>query len=127
MGGQLVRKVFSASFLATERGDAWTANERQILVYMASCAHDSDAHPKYWGGRESLAVHALGRRIPDDDKGRASVFKSVSKATVSLIKRGAIRAANTARPGRNQEYEITVDSLLPRGWVPEPDVPPSGT
>lgn len=126
MGGQLVKKVWAASFLETERGRPLTANERQILLYMATIAHDTDEHPIYWAGRESLATHALGRAIPADAKLRESLFKSVSIATRSLVSRGAIQLFNTARPGKNQEYELTVDNLLPAKWVPEPDVPPSG-
>jgi hypothetical protein len=126
MGGQLVKKVWAASFHETERGRALTANERQILLYMATVAHDSDAAPIYWAGRESLAAHALGRAIPDDSKLRESLYKSVSIATRSLVSRGAIRLHNTARPGKNQEYELTVDNLLPAKWTPEPDVPPLG-
>jgi len=127
MGGQLVKKAWAASFYETDRGRPLTANERQILVYMATIAHDSDEHPIYWAGRETLATHALGRTIPDDTKLRDSLFKSVSIATRSLVSRGAIRLHNTARPGKNQEYELTVDKLLPAKWVPEPDVPPLGT
>lgn len=127
MGGQLVRKAWAASFHESDRGRPLTANERQILVYMATVAHDSDDHPIYWAGRESLATHALGRVIPNDPKQRESLFKSVSIATRSLVSRGAIQLFNTARPGKNQEYELTVDNLLPARWVPEPDVPPLGT
>lgn len=126
MGGQLVKRVWAASFMESERGNPLTANERQILLYMATVAHDSDPHPKYWAGREALATHALGRCIPVEEKARDSVFKSVSIACRLLVSRGAIRLANTARPGRSQEYELTVDNLLPVGWREEPDVPPSG-
>lgn len=127
MGGQLVKKAYAASFFETARGRPLSANERQILVYMAATAHDGDPLPIYWGGREPLATHALGRTIPDDTNMRESVFKSVSKATRELVKRGAIRLNNSARPGRNQEYVLTVDKLLPAKWVPEPEVPPYGT
>ncbi|PWC04259.1 hypothetical protein [Agromyces badenianii] len=115
MGGRLVQQAFHASFLATYRGEPFTSNERQILVYMCSVASDTDTPPRYWGGREALAEVALGRRVPsdaDDAKARRSIFESVRQAVQGLTRRGAIELAATARPGRNQEYVLTVDNSL---------------
>lgn len=130
MGGRLVREVFFASTLATERGEPFTANERQVLLYMASTAHDDDPEPRYWGGPEALAVSALGRRLPaaaEDAKARESILKSVSIATRGLVRRGALQLVGSAHPGRRQEYLLAVENLLPTGLVSERGVPPPGT
>lgn len=126
MGGQLVKRVWAASFMESERGSPLSANERLVLLYMATVVHDGDKRPVFWQGREVLATHALGREIPNDERGKESVFKSVSIACRGLVSRGAIRLVNSAGFGRRQEYELTVDNLLPAGWREEPEIPPTG-
>ncbi|MFP3671185.1 hypothetical protein SB717_39580, partial [Priestia sp. SIMBA_032] len=70
----------------------------RALAYMALVSMDRDDPPKYWGGRDDLAV-ALGYPMPqapaDDNKGqsatearaaRARGHHAVDKVTQSLVK-----------------------------------------
>ena len=139
-----MRQAYAASFLADERTapvtlrrrqadgtpvtfttlqpDSLTMNERAILVFMCSTAHDGDKPPRYWGGRDALARHALGRIVPEEISGdsseaiearkaRESIHESVRQALAGLVARGFIERIGSAFPGRAQEYAIRVDNL----------------
>ena len=83
----------------------WSCLEHRpfrALAYMALVSMDRDDPPKYWGGRDDLAV-ALGYPMPeapaDDNKGqsatdaraaRARGHHAVDKVTQSLVKQGAV-------------------------------------
>lgn len=83
----------------------WSCLEHRpfrALAYMALVSMDRDDPPKYWGGRDDLAV-ALGYPMPeapaDDNTGqsatearaaRARGHHAVDKVTQSLVKQGAV-------------------------------------
>ncbi len=127
MGGQLVRQVVAVSFAASSKGIPFTSNERQILMVMAALAKDDDEIPRYWGGREYLAMSALGRDIDrSGETERRSIYESVRKALAGLAKRGAIERSGTAHPGRRQEYLLTLERLR-LGIETQPEVGPYAT
>ncbi len=137
MGGQLVKGAFAASFRASQRCEPLSANEMRILAFMAVTAYDvDDEHPgppRYFGGRDALATHALGRVVPaeSDDpsavRRRASIFKSVKVALQMLARRQLIGLDGAAFPGRNQEYVLLVENWPWGGLALERQIPPIGT
>lgn len=124
MGGELVRLAYAASFGADEQGQTLTMNERGVLLYICSTAHDGDAQPRYWGGRSALARYALGRIVPDDAKAARSIFETVRRALDGLVKRGLLERVGDAHPGRNQEYVIRRDALVRLGGMAQSEVGP---
>lgn len=124
MGGELARAAYAASFQLDERGETLTMNERAVLVYMCTIAHDSDRPPKYWGGREAIARYALGRTANDNSR---STHEIVRRAIDGLYQRGAIDRIGTAYPGRSQEYAITLESLNSLPTMAQRQIGPSAT
>lgn len=109
MGASNVKAVYSR----------WTALPDlpfRVLTYMALRAHDGIA-PRYWGGREDLAL-AAGRPVPDAVRGNTAVakqrratFKAVDRVMDALAHAGAIVQTGSAYPGRNAEYAINLTGL----------------
>ncbi|MGO1735346.1 MAG: hypothetical protein ACTHZ9_03345 [Leucobacter sp.] len=69
----------------------------RVYGYMALRALDTDAAPKYWGGREALAA-AIGG-APD-----AAGFKAVQRALSALRRSGLVRDELAAHRGRQATY-----------------------
>jgi hypothetical protein len=98
----------------------------RVLVFMALTAHDDHDPPRYWGGREMLAVQALGRSTPPDPmpgdeseranqvrRMRKADFQAVKEAVGQLTKAHALVVDKPAAPGRQAEYQIVLTP--PRG------------
>lgn len=136
MGGELVKTAYAALWHEDARAAAALAlgqptsddggslpayrgpnsNERAVLIYLCAIAIDTDAPPRYWGGRDAIARHALGRVVPDGDdaestRARRSIHESVRQAIEALAAWGAIERIGGAFPGRQQEYAIRVAHL----------------
>jgi hypothetical protein len=86
----------------------------RLLLYMAVTAMDDGEQPRFWGGRDALAV-AMGRMVPDkhteDDAEkleRALAFKAVNRTIAALRKAGAITAMSGAAPGHNAVYALNL-------------------
>ncbi len=84
----------------------------RALTYMALVSLDDDRPPRYWGGREHLAL-ALGRDVParnDEDPGvtreRRAAFRAVDRVVADLTKAGAIETIEDARHYRNATYAL---------------------
>lgn len=82
----------------------------RLLAFLALTAKDDDSPPRFWGGRETMAV-GIGRTVPtgDDDesrKGRHATFEAVRWNLNQLIKAGAIERTRAASPGRTAEYVL---------------------
>ncbi len=141
MGSELVRAAYAAFFFDDEKAAlvddprvrrGANANERMVLLYMCSIALDDDTPPRYWGGRDSLARHALGRVVPQGDdeaskKARRSIHESVRQALEPLVTWGAIERLGGAYPGRQQEYAICVRELLQRLQMEQGELAPSAS
>ena len=98
----------------------------RLLVYMALRTKDGDRNPQFWGGREDLAF-GLGRHIPEgtDEASRherEKAFKAVKLAIGALLKVGAIRTVERAKPGRNAVYEINLSPIRGKETGPRPPV-----
>jgi hypothetical protein len=79
----------------------------RVLAYMALTAKDADDPPKFWGGRESLAV-AIGRKVSPNDS-EASVrttFRAVRSAVKQLIEADAIKLDRHHAPGVPARYAL---------------------
>lgn len=84
----------------------------RALTYMALVSLDDDRPPRYWGGREHLAI-ALGRDVParnDEDpdvtRERRAAFRAVDRVVADLTKAGAIETIEEARHYRNATYAL---------------------
>lgn len=84
----------------------------RALAYMALVSKDDDRPPRYWAGREGLAL-ALGRivpprndRDPDATRERRAAFRAVDRAVAELTKAGAIETTEEARHYRNATYAL---------------------
>lgn len=88
----------------------------RLLVFMANTALDSDVEPRYWGGREALAI-ALGRfrriaggRTPEEEaRERDAAYLAVKRALRQLKNSGAITTLNVAGPGTRSDYRLNLD------------------
>lgn len=103
MGAQNVALVF------TRWGHLHHAPFR-ALVYMAHRSLDSGNPPKFWGGREEIAM-ALGRPIPEPygdefDKKREADYEVVRKVTRTLTRAGAISLDRMPGPGQHAVYAL---------------------
>lgn len=96
----------------------------RALTYMALVSRDGDDPPRFYGGRDALAL-AIGRTLTDEstDKERNAAYEAVRYATSTLTKHGAIKAANKAHTGRRQEWLL---NLLPQNQPGSVDPEPSG-
>lgn len=95
-----------------------SGNAFKMLTYMAVTARDDDAPPRYWGGREDLAL-SIDRRPPaaygpDADKQRQLDFKAVERVVAELIVEKAITLINRPAPGRNAIYQLNLSIEQPR-------------
>lgn len=84
----------------------------RVLAYMALRTLDDGDPPRFWGGRESLAV-ALGRLVPkpEDEQSRRerkAAFEAVKEVTATLRRLGAIEIIEPARPTRNAVYALNL-------------------
>lgn len=73
----------------------------RLLAYMALVAKDDDSAPRFWAGRESLAI-GLGRVAPHDE----TDFRAVNRALHKLRRAGAIELDQHSGPGRRANYLI---------------------
>ena len=93
-------------------------NAYKVLMQMAHTSLDSDLAPTYWGGWDTLAVMALGRRdwpADDDDSKEARAtrrasFEIVRLAISDLKKAGAIKVAKRGKRGAQARYSLQLDS-----------------
>lgn len=74
----------------------------RLLVHMSLIAKDTDARPKYFGGR-SLLAESLGL-----DPELPTSGQMVSRAIRALVASGAIDRANVGRVGQRAEYWVKV-------------------
>src|SRR3954452_2490781 len=74
----------------------------RVLLYMANVAKDGDTPPRFWGGRDALAL-ALGRR-PTTKPQQHAAYEAARAAVDELVAVGAIECTGRPRPGRNAEY-----------------------
>lgn len=100
----------------------------RALVYMALVSVDSDAQPRYFGGRESLIKYGLGRQIPDMPaisdqspranefrKARAADYQAAKVAVGQLVKAGVIELSTASAKGQSAEYDLKLGA--PTGYV----------
>lgn len=89
----------------------------RLLTYMSLTAMDADLEPKYWGGRDSLAV-AYGRleRVADREvatveqaRQRDAAYLAVKRGLRVLRHAGAITLLNVAGPGHQSIYRLNLD------------------
>ena len=128
MGAANVRRVYRD----------WAGLEHRpfrALAYMALVSLDKDDPPKYWDGRDSLAV-ALGYSMPeepaDGDESDAAVMarsararghNAVDKVTQALVKRGALLRL---RQGNFRSHAVFA-LLLPAAEVTPQGSPTEGS
>lgn len=117
----------------------------RLLAYMAVIALDEGEQPRFWGGREALAL-AIGRMVPDrrtEDRAelaeRRLAFKAVTRTLGALKDAGAITLLSAAAPGRNAVYALnlaarrvplsgshsTAERVPPSGGHSDPETPPN--
>jgi hypothetical protein len=87
-------------------------NPFRLLAFMALTSRDEDRPPRFWGGRETLAV-GLGRDVPSGDdqaarRARRATFEAVRWTVQQLIEAGAIQRTRNASPGRTAEYALSL-------------------
>lgn len=93
----------------------------RILCRMALVSMDNGEPPKYWAGRDDLAL-ALGKTVPakpeESDHSpeaetlrriRASTYEVVRKAVAKLAKEGVISSSGDARFRNRAEYSLHLD------------------
>jgi hypothetical protein len=73
----------------------------RLLAYMALTAKDDDSPPRFWGGRESLAI-GIGRTPPHTE----TDFRAVGRAMGKLRSAGAVELEQHSSPGRRANYVI---------------------
>jgi hypothetical protein len=96
----------------------------RLLAYMALVTMDSDTLPKFWQGRESMAV-ALGRMTPEEPadsdvseraesfrKARSADFQAVKIALQVLTRCGVVVVDKSARRGRNATYLLHLTASM---------------
>jgi hypothetical protein len=76
----------------------------RLLVFMALTSLDRDEAPRFWGGRETLAV-GLGRLGRERDP---ATIRSVRRNVAELVRFGAITRAGHAHRGRNATYRLNL-------------------
>jgi hypothetical protein len=89
----------------------------RLLAYMALTSLDADPVPRFWGGRESLAV-AYGRLermtsrasvSEEHAREREAAYVAVKRALRALKDAGAITLLNVPGPGHQGEYRLHLD------------------
>src|SRR3954451_14860175 len=73
----------------------------RLILYMALVSIDKDDPPRFWGGRDDLAVAALGRDVTAGDAERRAAYEAFRASVADLTKCGAIVCTATGRIGRN--------------------------
>jgi len=88
----------------------------RVLAYMALVSLDDDDPPRFWGGRETLAL-ATGRMVadkwtedPDALAERRRAFKAVDRMLSVLTKAGAAWVISPAHTGRQAVYGLHLKS-----------------
>jgi hypothetical protein len=88
----------------------------RLLSYMSLIALDADTEPKFWGGREALAI-ALGRLhtfagsgLTEEERehARETGFLAVKRALRTLKAAGAITPLNVPGPGHQAIYRLNL-------------------
>jgi hypothetical protein len=99
----------------------------RLLAYMSLIALDADLEPRFWGGRESLAV-AYGRlermasraRVSEEQtRERDAAYLAVKRALRVLKNAGAITLLNVPGPGHQGEYRLHLDGPTRVSGPPE--------
>lgn len=80
------------------------------LVFMALTSKDADSPALFWGGYESIALSALGRKGPYSDADERAVGRVVGP----LLKAGAIAVHKASAPGRHVCYVLNLDGIAGR-------------
>lgn len=86
----------------------------RLLAYMAVIALDEGDSPRFWGGRDALAL-AIGRMVADrktkdpaEIAERKRAFKAVTRTLAILKDAGAITVLEPAAPGQNAVYALNL-------------------
>lgn len=73
----------------------------RLLIHMALTCKDSDKDPKYWAGREGMAL-ALGVEL------NPAGVQRIKRALSQLMKAGAVERIELGRNGRRSEYKLCI-------------------
>lgn len=76
----------------------------RLLTYMALTSKDDDSPPRFWGGREALAI-GIGRKPPHTE----TDFRAVGRAMGKLARAGAVELEQHSSPGRRANYLIHLE------------------
>lgn len=103
----------------------------RVLAYMALVSLDDDNPPRFWGGREALAL-ATGRIVADrlttdpaEIAARRAAFKAVGRMLAALKDAGAITLEAAAHTNRNAVYRLDLGLTGARSvGTSRPESPP---